>query len=175
MRTLVLCLVRPTTRVPAYVPCVGDGSPALRKTGMGRGKARASQVTGPSSSYVPWSNTPPDMAHSSPTTRRSHCGLQVNQDPGHPGRIEVSGPHAPWPAHSPAYASPRPFLAPSQGWLPARAGSPLAGRDSHPLDDRQHFMEASYPPVPIDPHCLVALIFLSTPRSVQTLAPTPGG
>ena len=27
-----------------------------------------------------------------------------------------------------------------------RAGSPLAGRDSHPLDDRQHFMEASYPP-----------------------------
>ena len=51
----------PTTRVPAYVPCVGDGSPALRLTGIRRGEARASQVTGPSSSCVPWSNTPPDI------------------------------------------------------------------------------------------------------------------
>jgi hypothetical protein len=33
-RTLLLCLVRPTTRAPANVPCVGDGSPALRKTGL---------------------------------------------------------------------------------------------------------------------------------------------
>ena len=49
-----------------------------------------------------------------------------------------------------------------------RAGSPLAGRDSHPLDDRQHFMEASYPPVPIDPHCLVALIYLSAAYPHQT-------
>src|SRR5262245_29373069 len=102
------------------------------------------------------------MAHSSPPTRRSPCCLQVNQDPGHPGRIEVSGPHAPWPARSPASASPRPFLAPAQGWLPARAGSPLAGQDSHLLDDTQSFMKALHPPVPIDPHCLVALIFLST-------------
>ena len=31
-----------------------------------RGKARASQVTRPSSSYVLWSNTPPDTAPSSP-------------------------------------------------------------------------------------------------------------
>jgi len=113
--------------------------------------------------------TPRRMAHSSPPTRRSPCGLPVNQDPGPPGRIEVSGPPAPWPARSPASASPRPFLAPSQGWLPARAGSPLAGRDSHPLDDRQHFMEASYPPVPIDPHCLVALIFLYS-RSARCAA-----
>jgi hypothetical protein len=49
---------------------------------------------------------------------------------------------------------------PAQGWLPARAGSPLAGRVLHPLDDRQHFMKASHPPVPIDPHYLVALNFL---------------
>jgi hypothetical protein len=70
------------------------------------------------------------------------------------------GPHAPWPARAPAYASPTPFLTPSQGWLPARVGLPLAGQDAHLLDDRQHFMKASHPPVPIDPHCLVALIFL---------------
>src|SRR5499427_11104276 len=50
-------------------------------------KHSISQVTGPSSSYVPWSHTPPDMAHSSPTPRRSQCCLQVNQDPGHPGRL----------------------------------------------------------------------------------------
>jgi len=69
------------------VPCVGDGSPAPRITGVCRGEARASQVTGPSSSYVPWSNTPPDTILSSPTTRRSRCCLQVIQHPGHPGRL----------------------------------------------------------------------------------------
>src|SRR5262249_22590467 len=110
----------PTIRAPAYVSCVGDGAPALRQTGIDRGEARASQVTGPSSASVPWSNTPPDMVHSSPTPRRSHDCLQVHQDPGHPGRLEVSGPHAPWPTRSPADASPRPFLTPAQG-----SGSPL--------------------------------------------------
>ena len=117
-------------------------------------------MTGPSSSCVPWSTTPPDTILSLPTLRRGRYGLQVIPHPGHPGRLEVSGPHAPWPARSHPYASPRPFLAPSQGWLPARAGSPLAGRDLHPLDDTQSFMKASYPPIPFDQPCLVALHFL---------------
>jgi len=43
----------PTTRAPANASCVGDHSPALRKTGICRGEARASQVTRPSSSCVP--------------------------------------------------------------------------------------------------------------------------
>jgi hypothetical protein len=60
----------PTTRVPANVPCVGDGSPALRHPGISRGEARASQVARPSSSSVLWSNTPPHTAPSSPTSRR---------------------------------------------------------------------------------------------------------
>src|SRR4030095_4068479 len=60
----------PPTRAPANVSCVGDGSPALRKTGVCRGEARASQVTGPSSSCVPWSNTPPDTIPSSPQNSR---------------------------------------------------------------------------------------------------------
>src|SRR5262249_25395443 len=63
-----------------------------------------------------------------------------------------------------AYASPRPFLTPSQGWLPARAGSPLAGQDSHLLDDTQSFMESLPPPIPFDPQGLVALHFLSAPN-----------
>ena len=50
-----------------------------------------------------------------------------------------------------------PFLTPSQGLLPVRAGSPLTGQDSHLLDDKQSFMEASNPPIPFDPQGLVAL------------------
>ena len=107
---------------------------------------------------------PAGYALSSPTSRRGRYGLQVIQHPGHPGRVEVSGPHAPWPTRSHAYASPRPFLAPSQGLLPARAGSPLAGQDSHLLDDTQSFMESLPPPIPFDPQGLVALNFLSADR-----------
>ena len=44
-----------------------------------------------------------------------------------------------------AYASPAPLPGPAQGSLPTRAGSPLAGRDSHPLDDKRSFMEPSQP------------------------------
>ena len=67
----------------------------------------------------------------------------------------------PWPTCSHAYASPAVSPRPAQGLLPARAGSPLAGRDSHPLDNEQSFMEVSHPPIPFDPQGLVALFFLS--------------
>ena len=41
--------------------------------------------------------------------------------------------------------------------LPARAGSPLAGRDLHPLDDRSIFHGViAIPPIPIDQQSLVA-------------------
>ncbi len=49
----------------------------------------------------------------------------------------------PRPTRSCAYASPIPLPRSSQGSLPARAGSPLAGRDSHPLDNKRDFMESS--------------------------------
>jgi hypothetical protein len=52
------------------------------------------------------------------------------------------------------------FPKTAQGWLPARAGSPLAGQDSHLLDDKRSFMVASHPPIPFDPQGLVALDFL---------------
>jgi len=63
----------------------------------------------------------------------------------------------PRPTRSRAYASPDSSPRPSQGSLPARTGSPLAGRDSHPLDDKRNFKETSLPPIPIDQHGLVAL------------------
>jgi hypothetical protein len=60
-----------------------------------------------------------------------------------------------------AYASPAPLPRPSQGSLPARAGSPLAGRDLPPLNDERNSMESSHPPIPIDQQGLVALFALS--------------
>jgi len=51
----------------------------------------------------------------------------------------------------------------------------LAGRDSHPLDARQNFMKALHPPIPIDPHCLVALCFLSVRAKDVWYAGVPYG
>ena len=69
-----------------------------------RGEVRASQVTGPSSSYVLWSNTPPDTAPSSPNTRRGpllpslySSTLGIRKEIGF-------GAAVPRPARSPAYA-----------------------------------------------------------------------
>jgi len=57
-----------------------------------------------------------------------------------------------------AYASPASLPRPSPGSLPARAGSPLAGRDSHPLDDTSKFHGViAVPPFPFDQQRLVAL------------------
>ena len=86
---LLFCAKRPTTRVPAYVSCVGDGSPALRYTGICRGEARASQVTRPSSSCVLWSNTPPDTTPSLPQkelTQRAVVAFDEIQHSRHPER-----------------------------------------------------------------------------------------
>jgi hypothetical protein len=167
MRTLVLCRVRPTTCVPAYVPCVGDGSPALRSTGVRRGEARTSQDTGPSSSCVLWSNTPPDTAPPPcpKTYAEGHCCLRRSPALSASGKTIGFGAAVPRPARSRAYASPHLFPRTTQGSLPARVGSPLAGRDSHPLDDARSFMVASHPPIPFDPQGLVALEFLVPPCS----------
>ena len=80
-----------------------------------------------------------------------------NSAPWASGKMIGFGAATPWPTRSHAYASPRPFLTPSQGLLPAQAGSPFAGRVSHPLDDTQSFMESLPPPIPFDPQGLVAL------------------
>ncbi len=68
----------------------------------------------------------------------------------------------PRPTRSRAHASSASLPRPSQGSLPARVGSPLAGRVSHPLDNNRSFMESSHPPIPIDQQGPVALFALST-------------
>ncbi len=60
----------------------------------------------------------------------------------------------PRPTRSRTYASPASLPRPSQGSLPARAGSPLAGRVLHPLDDDSKFHEV-----------IAALQFPSTSRA----------
>ncbi len=75
MRTPVLCHKTDDT-CARNVSCVGDGSPALRYTGIRRGEARASQVTRPSSSCLLWSNTPPHTDPSSPHLRRDRYCLR---------------------------------------------------------------------------------------------------
>ena len=76
--------------------------------------------------------------------------------PSAPGIFANFGATYPRPTRSRTYASPDPLPVPAQGSLPARAGSPLAGRDSHPLDDEQGFMKSSHTPFLLDQPCLVA-------------------
>lgn len=103
----------------------------------------------------------PLLAHS----RRGHCGLRYIPALSASGKMIGFGAAVPQPARSHAYASPTPSLGSAQGLLLARVGSPLARQDSHLLDDRQSFMEASHPPLPFDQPCLVALDFLSAGNS----------
>jgi hypothetical protein len=100
-------------------------------------------------------------------TQGSVVAFAFVQDARHPGKLGFGAAFL-WPARSHAYASPPSFRRPSQGLLPAQAGSPLAERDLHPLDDRQNFMKASHPSIPFDQHCLVALDALAL--TVQDLA-----
>ena len=88
--------------------------------------------------------------------RRVRCGLQAIQSLGHPGCHRFRGcmAHGPRPTRSRAYASTHPSPETLQGSLPVRAGSPLTGRVSHPLDDVRGFPEliASFiPPWPAGP------------------------
>ena len=122
-----------------------------------QGETRVSQVPGPSSSCVPWSSTPPGATAPRPLSVRlpSSSG---ELKPWTPGKLPISWLHNPRPTRSRTYASPNPLPSPAQGSLPARAGSPLAGRVSHPLDDKQGFMKSSHTPLLLDQPCLVALI-----------------
>ncbi len=125
-------------------------------------KTRASQVPGPSSSCLPWSKTPPGAYRRSPFDRIATTAFASRYFNTLGTRNDMTFEATfPRPTRSRAYASPVVSPRPSQGSLPARAGSPLAGRVSHPLDDIRSLMESSHPPFLFDPPCLVALKSLS--------------
>ena len=113
-------------------------------------------MPGPSSSCVPWSSTPPGATAPRPLSVRSPSS-SGDLKPWTPGNLSISWLHNPRPTCSRTYASPSRLPFPAQGSLPARAGSPLAGRVSHPLDDKQGFMKSSHTPLLLDQPCLVAL------------------
>ena len=113
-------------------------------------------MPGPSSSCVPWSKTPPGATAPRPLSVRSPSS-SGEVKPWTPGKTNHFVATYPRPTRSRAYASPNPLPSPAQGSLPARAGSPLAGRVSHPLDDQQGFMKSSHTPLLLDQPCLVAL------------------
>ncbi len=93
--------------------------------------------------------------------RRERYCLREKQNARQPECI-IFGATYPRPTRSRAYASPTSLPRPSQGSLPARAGSPLVGRISHPLDYESKFHGViAIPPIPIDQQSLVALNFLS--------------
>jgi hypothetical protein len=155
------------------VPCVGDGSPALRKTGMCRGEARASQVTGPSSSYVPWSNTPPETPPSSP--RRHVCkGVLLpsgKTGPSASGKTIGFGAACPM-AHMFARLRIADHISGIVARLTTGSGGLTLGRAGFAPAGRQtKFHEVIASSFPFDPHCLVALIFLSplSPLSIEDL------
>ena len=90
-----------------------------------------------------------------------------NSAPWASGKTIGFGAACPWPTCSRASASPALFRRLSQGSLPTWAGSPLVGRDLHPLDDIQSFMKVSPPPIPFDQQSLVALNFLSANLQIK--------
>ena len=110
---------------------------------------------------MPWCNTPPDAILSLPQllfekiygkvaiafTKFRTLGIR---------EVIVFEATYPRPTRSRAYASPASLPRPSQGSLPARVGSPLAGRVSHPLDDKRSFMKSSHTPILLDQPFLVA-------------------
>src|SRR5215831_10163013 len=136
---------------------------------MGRGEARASQVTGPSSSYVPWSNTPPETPLSLP--RRHICkGVLLpsgKTGPSASGKTIGFGAACPM-AHmfarlriaDPISGIVARLTTGSGGLTLGRAGFAPAGRQTK-------FHEGIASSFPFDPHCLVALLFPPVPMTTM--------
>ena len=90
----------------AYALGVGEGSPVSPSTRVTRGKARVSQVAGPSSSCVPWSKTPPGAVFSSPLHGEATVAFRSDNTLGtrnkHIFEATAHGPHVRLPTHQPS-------------------------------------------------------------------------
>jgi hypothetical protein len=158
----LFCAIRPTTRAPANVSCVGDNSPALRDTGVSSRRGEGlpgdgailfvrAMVEHPAGYTLLLAQTLPCRGVLLPS---SHTGPSASGTQRFRGRIPMARTFA---CLRIADAISEAVARLATDW----AGSPLAGRVSHPLDDEQHFMEDVRPPIPIDPQGLVALYVLS--------------
>jgi len=81
--------LRPTTRALANVSCVGDGSPALRATGVSSRRGEGLPGYGAVLFVRAMVEHPAGYQPLSPkkTLAGAGCCLQVKQDPRHPGRL----------------------------------------------------------------------------------------
>ena len=122
-----------------------------------RGKTRVSQVPGPSSSCVPWSTTPPGATTPRPSLGEVAVAFRRVNTLGTRKHVSFVATY-PRPTRSRAYAFAESVTVSGARLATGRAGSPFAGRVSHPLDDKQGFMGSSHTPFPLDQPCLVALI-----------------
>jgi|GEM_PF-3096956 len=153
---------KPAAPAPADAQRVGDGAPVLRPTGVCRGEVRTSRVPGLSSFERTVVQHPAGHEPLLALTSRGEVhgetvvAFTQHRTLGIRNAIDFEAT-LPRPIRSRADASPTALPRPSQGSRPAWAGSPLAGRDSHPLDNTRSFMKASHPPIPFDRQCLVAL------------------
>jgi len=120
-----------------------------------RGDGRISRVTGPSSSYAPWSNTPPNASPPRPvseTTLLPSGGLL----PSAFGIVCHFVAASPRLTRSRTYASPMPLPTPAQGLLPTRRAQLWSGGFRTRWTTHPNFQKFSPPSFPLDRHRSVA-------------------
>ena len=150
-------LVLPRRTGASACPCnAGDTStPAPHSPALSRGETRASQVPGPSSSCVPCSSTRRVRCAPRPATGAPAVAFRPSETLS--TRNAFNCVALPLTAHSLACLRFAQSVTVSGARLATgRAGSPLAGRVSHPLDDIRGFMVSSHTPILLDQPCLVA-------------------
>ena len=138
---------------PANAPSVGECSPGPRGAGIDRGEAWASQVTGSSSSRVPWSYTPPGAASTHPLTVETAIAFEENGALGtrnvhrFRGRIPTAHALACLRFAGRVAATVARLATGSGGLTPGRAGFAPAGRRTG-FHDVIVFIAPSRPAVP---------------------------
>src|SRR5947209_2579598 len=122
---------------------VGVWSPGLRGPGSIRGETRASQVPGPSSSCVPWSNTPPGAARPLPIRGAAPEAFGLFDVLGTRNGLFVAASPT---AHTLACLRIAGDVAAAGARLATdSSGLTQAGRVSHPLYDKRGFSKSSHP------------------------------
>lgn len=117
-------------------------------------------MPGSSCCCVPWSYTPPGADSPARTQRAAIAFEECNPlGTGNELVFEAAFPTAHSLAHLRVADRLTAIVARlASGW----AGSPLAGRESHPLDEKPNFMKSfAFLSFPSDQPCLVALLFLT--------------
>jgi hypothetical protein len=120
-----------------------------------RGDGRISRVTGPSSSYAPWSNAPPNASSSRPVLEMTllPSGGLLPSAFGIVWHFVAAFPRL---TRLHTYASPMPLPTPAQGLLPTRRAQLWSGGFRTRWTTHPNFQKSSPPSFPLDRHRSVA-------------------